>query len=543
MQITDLPGVESKPSLSPDGKTVAFVSHVGGDADIFVQRVGGHNPINITQECEQDDTGPAFAPDGERIAFHSECEGGGVFVMGATGESRRKVADTGHDPAWSPDGRSLAVASEPLINPLSRRIQSVISVIDLATGANRRLLEQDGVQPAWSPDGRRIAFWGIRGGIGGSGLRDIWTVAVTGGDPVEVTNDSHIDWNPAWSADGRLLYFGSSRGGSLNLWRVPIDAATGRTTGLPEHVTVPSRKSASFSLSRQGGRLAFESREERSPLYRVAFDPERGRLAGTPELVLGGSRVIDSLGLSRDGQWVVFASGGLRENIFVVRLDGTGYRQITDDDFRNRGPSWSSDGGVIGFYSNRSGRYEAWTLRPDGSNLEPLARAGAGNLWYPEWSPDGRTIAIAGVPTTRLIDPGKPIGDRVVLELPALPDRSVFHVVSWSADSRHLAGMGLRPDGSSGGVWLYGVDSRRYERVTTSGRIPQLLADGRRLIYYDQGGVLRFLDTRDGRSAELLSTGWSGQTNNRQFRVSHDNRQLVFLRSETEADIWLMSPE
>ena len=127
------------------------------------------------------------------------------------------------------------------------------------------------------------------------------------------------------------------------------------------------------------GRLAFESREERTPLYRVSFDPARGLLAGTPELVLGGSRVIDSLGLSPDGEWVVFTSGGLQENVFVVRLDGTGYRQITDDEFRNRGPSWSADGGVIGFYSNRSGRYEVWTLRPDGSNLQPLARTETGS--------------------------------------------------------------------------------------------------------------------------------------------------------------------
>jgi hypothetical protein len=103
--------------------------------------------------------------------------------------------------------------------------------------------------------------------------------------------------------------------------------------------------------------------------------------------------------------------------------------------------------------------------------------------------------------------------------------------------------MGLQADGSSGGVWLYHVDARRYERVTRSGRIPQLLADGRRLIYYDQGGLLRFLDTSSGRSNELLSMGWSGQTNNRQFRVSRDNRWIVFLRAESEADVWLMSPE
>jgi serine/threonine protein kinase/Tol biopolymer transport system component len=543
MQITDLPGIESTPSLSPDGKTLAFVVRGHGNADVYVQRVGGHNPLNLTTDCAKDDTGPAFSPDGERIAFHSECEGGGVFVMGATGESRRKVADAGHDPAWSPDGRSLAVASEPLHNPLARRIQSVVSIVDLAGGASRRLLEQDAVQPAWSPDGRRIAFWGLRGGMGGGGTRDIWTVAAEGGEPVEVTNDPHLDWNPVWSSDGRRLYFASGRNGALNLWRVAVDTATGRTTGAPEPVTMPTRVTASFSLSREGERLAFESREERSGLYRVAFDPERGRLAGAPELVLGGSRVISSVGLSPDGEWAVFTSGGLQENVFVVRMDGTGYRQLTDDAFRNRGPGFSTDGSLISFYSNRSGRYEVWTMHPDGSNLERFSQTEVGSQWYPEWSPDGKLIAVPGLPTTRMLDPAKAIGERIVLELPALPDGTVFHAVSWSADAKRLAGMGLRRDGSSGGVWMYGIDSRRYERVTTSGRIPHLLADGKRLVYYDNDGELRFLDTTSGRSEQLVSIGWTGQTNNRDFRVSRDNRQIVFARVENEADIWLMSPE
>ena len=162
---------------------------------------------------------------------------------------------------------------------------------------------------------------------------------------------------------------------------------------------------------------------------------------------------------------------------------------------------------MIGFYSNRSGRYEAWTLRPDGSNLELLARAEAGSLWYPEWSPDGRQIAVAGSSTSRLVDPGKPFGERIVLELPRLPDGTVFHAVSWSADARHLAGMGLRPDGSSGGVWLY-MSTRGGTSVSPpSGRIPQLLADGRGLVYYDQGSVLRFLDIRSGRSVRTAVHG------------------------------------
>ena len=541
-QITDLPGAESSPSLSRDGKTLAFVGRVTGHGDVYVQRVGGHNPINLTADCPKDDTGPAFSPDGERIAFHSDCEGGGLFVMGATGESRRRVADFGYDPTWSPDGRSIAVASEPTLNPLSRNAESALSIIDLASGGKRLLLDQDAMQPAWSPDGRRIAFWNLRGGPGGTGRRDIWTVAASGGPAVEVTNDEDVDWSPVWSPDSRYLYFSSGRGGTLNLWRLRIDTATGRPAGAPEPVTTPARSSGSLSLSGDGSRLAFEAREERSALYRADFDPASGR-AGAPTLVLGGSRAIFSLGLSPDGQWIAWASAGLRENLFVVRMDGTGYRQLTDDNFRNRGPSWSSDGSQISFYSNRSGRYEIWSVHADGSNLVQLTNTNAGSRWFPEWAPDGSRISIAGIPTSRLIDPAKPAGQQEVLALPALPDGSTFQAVSWSADSARLAGMGMRPDGTSAGIFLYDIASSAYQRVATGGRTPNMLADGRHLVY-DDDGTLRFLDTASGRSVEVLSVGPPSMTvNQRQFRITRDNRHIVFLRNEAQADIWLMSPE
>jgi hypothetical protein len=90
-------------------------------------------------------------------------------------------------------------------------------------------------------------------------------------------------------------------------------------------------------------------------------------------------------------------------------------------------------------------------------------------------------------------------------------------------------------------VWLYHLDSGRYERLTSSGRIPHLLADGEHLVYCDDG-LLRFLDVASKRSVDLLSIGWSSQVNNREFRVTRDGRRIVFVKAEHEADIWLMSP-
>jgi hypothetical protein len=281
-QITDLSGVESAPSLSPDGKTLAFVGRTDGHADVYVQRVGGHNPINLTAECPKDDTAPAFSPNGERLAFRSECEGGGIFVMGATGESRRRVADFGYDPAWSPDGSRLAVVTEPVSNPLQRPTDSALWTVDVATGAKRRLVEGDAMQPSWSPDGGRIAYWGLRGGLGGTGRRDIWTLASEGGEPLDLTNDEAVDWCPVWSPDGRYVYFASGRGGTMNIGRVPVDGRSGLARGLPDPLPTPSRWSGACSLSRDGKRLAFAAAEERSTLYRVAFDAERARTRANP---------------------------------------------------------------------------------------------------------------------------------------------------------------------------------------------------------------------------------------------------------------------
>ena len=160
-QLTFLAGGESSPALAPDGESFAYVKEVDGQQDVFLQRVGGATPVNLTAGCAEDDDEPAFSPDGKRIAYRSECAGGGIFVMGATGESARKVTDRGHNPCWSPDGLELAVADEKLHSPFGRGTTSHVWAVRVETGERRLLAGRDGIQPSWSPDGRRIAFWGV----------------------------------------------------------------------------------------------------------------------------------------------------------------------------------------------------------------------------------------------------------------------------------------------------------------------------------------------------------------------------------------------
>src|SRR4029453_16038653 len=87
MQLTDQPGVEASPRLSTDGKSIVYASRVSGNWDLYLQRVDGKRSINLTADSPVDDTEPAFSADGDRIAFRSGRDGGGIFVMGRTGET------------------------------------------------------------------------------------------------------------------------------------------------------------------------------------------------------------------------------------------------------------------------------------------------------------------------------------------------------------------------------------------------------------------------------------------------------------------------
>ena len=183
------------------------------------------------------------------IAFRSERDGGGIFVMGATGESVKRVTDAGFNPKWSPDqGNRLSIRASVVVTPDHHTGRASIAwTVDVSTGIKRQLADWDASQPEYSPHGYGIAYWALR--FPGS-QRDVFTMTAEGKDPVAVTNDAALDWNPVWSPDGHYLYFCSNRAGTMNLWRVAIDEKSGKTLGEAEAVTTPSEFVAHLSFAR-----------------------------------------------------------------------------------------------------------------------------------------------------------------------------------------------------------------------------------------------------------------------------------------------------
>lgn len=538
-QLTDQSGAEFFPSLSPDGKSVVYASKASGNWDLFEQRIGGKNLRNLTADTKADDTQPAYSPDGERIAFRSEREGGGLFEMGATGESVKRLTDFGYHPAWSPNGHEIAFSTHNIEDPNDRSLErSDIWIVDASSGAKRQLTGEwvgDAAQPQWSPSGARIAYWSRRKG----GQRDLWTIAATGGTPLAVTDDVDFDWNPVWSPDGKYLYFSSDRGGQMNLWRVPIEEQTGKVTGPPEPLTTPSPYAEHLSFSRDGRRAVYVSQISSKHILKAEFNPDTAALTTAPVAVTEGSKHTAQPNLSPDGQFFVYSTqGDKQEDLFIIDKDGASPpRQLTDDHFKDRHPRWSPDGNRIVFYSDRGGTYEAWTINRDGSGLRQMTFNNGLTVIYSFWSPDGSRLAYnLRDESCWIIEADKPWAEQTPQRVPDPPDNTgLFRAFSWSPDGRKLAGW-INSPADKVGIMLYTFETKNFERITNFGSRPIWLHDNRRMIFRDEGKL--FLVNAETKKVQEIALQSPYPVI--EYGLTGDSRTLYYTLLSTEADIWLI---
>ena len=143
--------------------------------------------------------------------------------------------------------------------------------------------------------------------------------------------------------------------------------STGEPRGEPEPVRTPADYPAHLSFSRDGRRMAYVNQVSTGHLNAVLFDPEREVVVGEPKEIVRSSKGASRPSLSPDGKWLAYNSTEQEEHLFVTRADGSGLRQLTSGNQRNRGPRWSPDGKRIAFFSTRSGAWEIWTTDPEGA--------------------------------------------------------------------------------------------------------------------------------------------------------------------------------
>lgn len=193
-----MPGVRDlDPDLSPSG---VLAWRRGPDpatdaADIVT------GTRNLTNAAHENNWGPAWSPDGTRLAYSSTRDAGTVprvWTMAADGTDQRLIT-SGHGeyPDWSPDGTRLVFAAPGTTGAYD------IFVAPVDGGEPTAIVTTPGTDffPAWSPDGRWIAFHRLEAGV--------FVINPSGSSETQISPDADAG-GPVWAPDGRLGWSGPS---------------------------------------------------------------------------------------------------------------------------------------------------------------------------------------------------------------------------------------------------------------------------------------------------------------------------------------------
>jgi tricorn protease len=385
---------EAKLIRSPsyhDGK-VAF-SYLG---DIWTAREDGSAIVRLTVNKARDLT-PRFSPDGKTIAFSSDREGGlDVYLIPATGGEVRRLTQHSADDTvlgWTPDGKSVLFASQR-----GEDFMGKLYTVSIDGGASRNAGPDMGTTGSFSPDGTKLAinrkaqsYW--RKYYRGAYQSDVTVMDLAGKTFKDVTDFDGMDSWPMWSNDGRI-YFVSDRdpNAQANLWFVPESGG--------EAVKVTDFKDGDVrfpSISSDGKTIVFERDFGMSKLDLAtkAVTPLHFDIAAETQESLvefkDYNSTVDDFDVAPNGKRIAFAVHG---RIFTAPTDENGeLRQITDGPVRDQNLTYSPDGKLLAFVSDKSGREEIYVTNPDGSG-EPkkITEIDALKPSY-LWSPDSKQIA------------------------------------------------------------------------------------------------------------------------------------------------------
>ncbi len=350
-----------RPTWSPDGKSVAFISNMSGRNNIWVVPSEGGWPVQLTIS-DQRQSAAAWSPDGKWIAYQSDYDGDeqwDIFLVSPnTGKvvnltNTREIAEL--DPTWSPDGRYLAYLVKPktsaayeidIYDMLMREVKHIttgtpqdrrnsgpiwtkdgkylvysqeqakgtdsnIFVADVATAQSTLLTPHGGEQLYFandvSADGKRVLLTSnAANGYDNIGLLDITTKQITW-----LTKDKWEIRGGEFSPDGKHLTFSANVDGNEDIYL--HDLATGKSAALPIPKGVNQPAGGHSAFPKDGSRLLYYHNGPTAPgdlwVYNIAT---RKSQPITHSLVAGvrSEDLVEPYLVhypSRDGKWTISA--------------------------------------------------------------------------------------------------------------------------------------------------------------------------------------------------------------------------------------------
>ncbi len=201
VRLTDAAADDITPSLSPDGMRIAFSSRRNGFWNIHILNLQSGEITRITDTPEYEGS-PSWSPDGAWLAYdvfyldHFEILIQSVLDPASSTIDLYDGPGSDHSPAWSPNGREIAFISDRSGWDdvwLARLDDADHRFVNISQSAAFHELD-----PAWSPDGTSLAW-------SGSDLNGTWLFTAMPGDPAIKPQAALPGSNPAWSPDGSSI--------------------------------------------------------------------------------------------------------------------------------------------------------------------------------------------------------------------------------------------------------------------------------------------------------------------------------------------------
>jgi Tol biopolymer transport system component len=475
--VSTFPGSHRSPSLSPDGRMMAFIDAARETPEVWVKPLGEGDPIQITSGGPTAGN-PIWSPKGDVIVFGRARKG--LWSVPPLGGAPRQILEHGSCASFFPDGERLV---------FDRGQELWVARVD---GSEAHRVE--GVQNNFysfylnhcatvSPDGNWLAYfqpqWGPHG--------DFWMIPAAGGTPKRLTSDRSFGGGSVFSRDGRSVIVSSARAGSQTLWRVPIDGAPAEplTTGAGEDVEP--------ALSADGRTLVYTN--ARSSQVVMLLDARTG---ASREIVERRTHTNGPV-FSKDGARIAFFSfTDQNEQLFTVGTDGHDLRQVT------RGlpglyimPRFAPDGASLYFFTHEPPSFRR--IASEGGAAETVVEGWFWGSVFGGWiDPSGRLVAY-----TESAGNGPNVGARV-RDLATGQEHALaqpISVSSWSPDGRSLLGH------ADNHVMRCPADGGACETLAVGGQ-PVPSGDGSRIFFQR---IHRTLDDRTLQSIEVWVMGAQGQ--------------------------------
>ncbi|MEO7658266.1 MAG: hypothetical protein ABIV48_01520 [Pyrinomonadaceae bacterium] len=375
------------PAISPDGKYVIYTLWDAGKGSLWLRQVSTNSAVPLLQPPTEDIGygGRAFSPNGEMVYYvyyDKENERGVLHEMPTLGGTPRKVlSDIQSGITFAPDGKSFAFLRVDSKEGTSQLMVSKLDGSDQRVVASRKGSEWFAGDPAWSPDGKTIAC-GTGTEIGGYSVT-VAAYPVEGGEARPITEHkwSGSMTQVAWLGDGSGLLAAAGEGieAPSQIWHISYPEGVVRqvTNDLNGYNYVSVTADSSALVTRQEDattRIWTHSQGAAKQISNGKYDGAYG-LAWTP-----------------DGKIVFTARNGESTDLAIINADGSQTKLLNSDASTEAEPCVTSDGRYVIFVSDRANRVpHIFRMLLDGSDLTQLT-FGDNGQGQPRCSPDSRWV-------------------------------------------------------------------------------------------------------------------------------------------------------